>query len=197
MDFCRYVHLDSAAVSALNILPKTGININSPAYRWQSILGVLDRCRTPQGHRLMSQWVKQPLRNEALLKDRLDFVQCLVESPSTLTDLHDDHLKKIPDVMMLTRRLMRKKATLQDIFRLYQVVLRVPVLIKKLIDLENVTVNNVLSDPMKETLQVKISLNFDFSTNYFFISKFHRILKSLKKWLNKLSILKKLDVENI
>lgn len=54
----RFVHLDAAAVSALNLLPKPGTSISSPAYKWQSILGVLDRCQTPQGHRLMAQWIK-------------------------------------------------------------------------------------------------------------------------------------------
>lgn len=58
MNLNRFVHLDAAAVSALNLLPKPGTSINSAAYKWQSILGVLDRCQTPQGHRLMAQWVK-------------------------------------------------------------------------------------------------------------------------------------------
>lgn len=58
MNLNRFVHLDAAAVSALNLLPKPGTPINSPAYKWQSILGVLDRCQTPQGHRLMAQWIK-------------------------------------------------------------------------------------------------------------------------------------------
>lgn len=58
MNLNRFVHLDAAAVSALNLLPKPSIPINSPAYRLQSILGVLDRCQTPQGHRLMAQWIK-------------------------------------------------------------------------------------------------------------------------------------------
>lgn len=58
MNLNRFVHLDAAAVSALNLLPKPGTSIKSPAYKWQSILGVLDRCQTPQGHRLMAQWIK-------------------------------------------------------------------------------------------------------------------------------------------
>lgn len=58
MNLNRFVHLDAAAVSALNLLPKAGTAISSQAYKWQSILGVLDRCQTPQGHRKMAQWVK-------------------------------------------------------------------------------------------------------------------------------------------
>lgn len=58
MNLSRFVHLDAAAVSALNLLPKPGTSVTSSAYKWQSILGVLDRCQTAQGHRLMAQWIK-------------------------------------------------------------------------------------------------------------------------------------------
>lgn len=74
--------------------------MNSPAYKWQSILGVLDRCHTAQGHRLMSQWIKQPLRNEATIRDRHDIVQCFVDASSARTDLYDNYMKKMPDVMV-------------------------------------------------------------------------------------------------
>lgn len=148
----RFVHLDPAAVSALNIFPKPGTPMNSTTFRWQSILGVLDRCRTAQGHRLLSQWLKQPLRNEASIKDRHDIVECFIDSSSTRTELHDDYLKRMPDIMMLGKKLMRKKASLQDIFRLYQIVIRTPKILELLSDLENVTVNNVLFTPIKDTL---------------------------------------------
>lgn len=148
----RFVHLDGAAVSALNILPKPGTPMASSAFRWQSILGVLDLCRTAQGHRLMAQWVKQPLRSKEVLNDRHDVVQCLIESPSAMNSIHNDYLKRIPDILMLTKKLMRKKASLQDLFRIYQVVLRAPRLISTLLALENNTVTNVICEPMKNTL---------------------------------------------
>lgn len=72
MNLNRFVHLDAAAVSALNLLPKPGTAINTPAYKWQSILGVLDRCQTPQGHRLMAQWVKVRKRNIRMIKKLAD-----------------------------------------------------------------------------------------------------------------------------
>lgn len=96
----RFVYLDAAAVSALNLLPKAGTPMNSPAYRWQSILGVLDRCRTPQGHRLMAQWVRQPLRNEEIIRDRHDIVENLVDASSARAELYDEYLKRIPDILV-------------------------------------------------------------------------------------------------
>lgn len=153
MSFYSFVHLDSAAVAALNIMPKPGTHPSMPSYRWQSILGVLDHCRTPQGHRLMSQWVKQPLRSSEILNDRHNIVQCLLESPETLDMLSLDYLKRIPDILMLTKKLMRRKANLQDLFRVYQVILRTPKIIQLLSSLEHSTVKSVLCSPFKSFLE--------------------------------------------
>lgn len=87
-------------MSALNLLPKPGTDVNSQAYKWQSILGVLDRCQTPQGHRLMAQWIKQPLRNEDLIKDRHNIVQCFVDASTMRLELYDEHLKRLPDILV-------------------------------------------------------------------------------------------------
>lgn len=51
---------------------------------------------------------------------------------------------------------MRKKTSLQDIYRIYQVVVRVPKLINILDELCSTTVDNVLVTPMKDTLSVSI-----------------------------------------
>lgn len=51
LDSMRFVHLDSAAINALNIFPKKeGLLSNS---RTHSILGLLDRCRTAHGKRFI------------------------------------------------------------------------------------------------------------------------------------------------
>uniref|UniRef100_A0A182VSS0 DNA mismatch repair proteins mutS family domain-containing protein n=1 Tax=Anopheles minimus TaxID=112268 RepID=A0A182VSS0_9DIPT len=154
LDSNRYVHLDAAAVSALNLFPKPGTSIKSSTYRWQSVLGVLDRCRTPQGHRLMAQWIKQPLRDYELIKDRHDIVEYFVDNTMVRTDLYENHLKKLPDIMFVLKRLLRRKASLQDIFRLYQVILRVPRMLSQL-DVHNtgnVAVLNNIYNPIKDSL---------------------------------------------
>lgn len=96
----RFVYLDAAAVSALNLLPKAGTPTNTSGYRWQSILGVLDRCRTPQGHRLMAQWIRQPLRNEEIIRERHDIVQNFIDASSTRAELHEEYLKRVPDILV-------------------------------------------------------------------------------------------------
>ncbi|XP_055591799.1 DNA mismatch repair protein spellchecker 1 isoform X2 [Uranotaenia lowii] len=148
----RFVHLDAAAVSALNLFPKPGTNMSSAAFKWQSILGVLDRCRTPQGHRLMAQWIKQPLRDYEVIKDRHDIVECFLNNATCRTELHEVHMKRLPDILILIKKLLRKKASLQDIFRLYQVILRIPKILRLLEEQDSTTVISTLYNPMKETV---------------------------------------------
>lgn len=56
------------------------------------------------------------------------------------------------DPQALTKKLMRKKATLQDIYRLYQVVGRVPTILSTLDELENSTVTSVCTSPMRDSV---------------------------------------------
>ena len=50
LDHSHFVHLDSAAVQALSLLPPPG-QILAPHLKHTNVLGLLDKCRTPQGHR--------------------------------------------------------------------------------------------------------------------------------------------------
>lgn len=54
---------------------------------------------------------------------------------------------------MLSKKLMRKRATLQDIYRLYQAIIRIPKIIESLQQLECITVTNAICDPMNDILQ--------------------------------------------
>ncbi len=49
------MRLDSAALKALNIEPTIGED------RTMCIIGILNKCQTHQGERLITQWIKQPL----------------------------------------------------------------------------------------------------------------------------------------
>lgn len=215
LNLSRFVHMDNAAVTALNIFPKHSSN-NINFFKWDSILGVLDRCRTPQGHRLMAQWLKQPLRDEAAIKDRHDIVQCLVDNSTIRNDLYDDYLKRMPDLMMLAKKLMRKKASLQDIFRVYQVVARLPKFLGIFEMIENSTVENVICGPLKTSLEdmslfkkmVQEVLDFDrIEKGEFFVKpSFDEQLQELKDKLDdieeNIEVLarkaeKDLDIENI
>ena len=53
----NYLKLDSGAFRSLNLLPAANDNGN----RTHSVYGVLNKCCTIQGQRLLTQWIKQPL----------------------------------------------------------------------------------------------------------------------------------------
>ncbi|KAL1131589.1 hypothetical protein AAG570_011203, partial [Ranatra chinensis] len=152
LDQGKFVHLDSAAVSALSITPSCpGAGTGS-----HTVMGLLDRCRTSHGHRLLQQWVRQPLKDINLIAERHDIVQLLAEETLLRQSLYEEHLRKIPDFQMLSKRLQRKKASLQDCYRIYQGVLRIPQLVECLEEYcengKNSTVTTVLIEPLKEHL---------------------------------------------
>lgn len=71
--------------------------------------------------RLLAQWLRQPLRDINLINERLDIVELLVGNSQLRLQLHEDHLRRIPDMQALARKLTKKKANLQDCYRIYQV----------------------------------------------------------------------------
>lgn len=44
--------------------------------------------------------LQQPLRNEQLIRDRHNIVECLVDASTTRADLYEEHLKRMPDVLV-------------------------------------------------------------------------------------------------
>lgn len=80
-------------------------------------MGILDKCRTSQGHRLLAQWIRQPLKDLCLIKERHDIVETLVNDNELRTNLSEDHLRRIPDLQVLAKKLARKKSTLQDLYK--------------------------------------------------------------------------------
>ncbi|KAJ2394366.1 MSH2 protein, partial [Coemansia sp. RSA 2603] len=112
----KFMKLDASAVSALSLL-------QSPdgASRTMSLQGLLNRCKTPQGRRLLDQWLKQPLLSEPEINERLDLVGVFFNNAEARDTLRSTHLRSLPDLKRLATRLQRLQATLQDIVRIYQV----------------------------------------------------------------------------
>ena len=102
----------------------------------------------------MSQWIKQPLRSLDMIKDRHDIVDCFLANSDERDDLYRKHLKSLPDILVLNKMLMRRKAGLQDIFKIYQVILRMPDILECLKRLNNCAVQNILYEPLKDVYTV-------------------------------------------
>lgn len=88
-----YMRIDSAASDAINLLPKS--DDPSP---FGSLFGVLNRCKTKFGSRLLERWLRQPLLDVEEINKRLDIVEVLKTSAVFRNQLRDGALRSIPDI---------------------------------------------------------------------------------------------------
>jgi len=89
----QYLWLDPFTIKALELVVPQQVG-------GTALIEVLDKTITPMGARLLKKWVLFPLKDVALIQERLDIVECLV-SDSPLTILLLDHLKLIGDMERL------------------------------------------------------------------------------------------------
>ncbi|GAU93510.1 hypothetical protein RvY_05440-2 [Ramazzottius varieornatus] len=99
-----------------------------------SLFKLLNKCNTPQGSRLLSRWICEPLLDIEAIENRLDVVEFFVSKPSVRSTVSDIHLKKFPDFAPLVKRLEKKGVSLQDLYRIYVAILKIPALVDDLRD---------------------------------------------------------------
>ncbi|PVU98376.1 hypothetical protein BB560_005685 [Smittium megazygosporum] len=118
----QYMRLDISAVRALNLTPSASDGAN----KTMSLQGLLDKCKTAQGSRLLSQWIKQPLLDADLIIERQKIVGLFFENVELTSNIQNTYLKTVPDLARLTRKLTKSSASLQDVVRIYQLVIKLP-----------------------------------------------------------------------
>ncbi|KAF9288863.1 MutS-like protein [Mortierella alpina] len=131
-DLSQYMKLDASAVQALNLMPSPQDGANKS----MSLYGLLNKCKTTQGGRMLGQWLKQPLMDIAAIEKRQTMVEAFTLDSELRQTLQESHLKMIPDLHRLAKRFQRGVASLQDVVRAYQVVVRLPGLVSTLASCE-------------------------------------------------------------
>jgi DNA mismatch repair protein MSH2 len=131
-DSGAHVRLDAAALKALNVLPSNGgdRSFGETAGKGSgggfSLYNLLNRCTSPMGKRVLYRWLKQPLVSVEKISERHDVVETFSEESALRDSLRNAHLKSLPDVERLARKLEKKKTTLMDLCKLYQASSAIP-----------------------------------------------------------------------
>ncbi|KAF8217826.1 DNA mismatch repair protein [Mycena galopus ATCC 62051] len=155
-DLDQYMKLDASALRALNLVESQG-NSGSTT-RNTTLLGLLNKCKTAQGTRLLSTWLKQPLVNLHEIQKRQNLVEIFVEDSNSRRTLQDEYMKMMPDLHRLSKRFQKGVASLEDVIRVYQVVLLLPGLIGAL---ESVQTENEEYSALIEELYLAVFRGFN------------------------------------
>ncbi|KAG8784475.1 MutS-like protein, partial [Ceratobasidium sp. 428] len=134
-DLAQFMRLDASAVRALNLMPAPGIGGTGGGGRQPantSLLGLLNKCKTGQGSRLLAQWLKQPLVNLHAIETRQNLVEAFVNEGESRETLQNDYLRAMPDLHRIGKRFQKGGASLEDVVRVYQAALKIPGLIMTL-----------------------------------------------------------------
>lgn len=79
-----------------------------------SLLGVLDRCVTPMGSRLLAEWLSAPLVDIAAINQRLDAVEELVARPQLIQGIREK-LRAVCDIERLLTRAITGRVGPRDL----------------------------------------------------------------------------------
>jgi DNA mismatch repair protein MutS len=92
--------------------------------REHTLAGVMDRCQSPMGSRLLRRWIQRPLRNAAALRARYQALQTL--TLNQLVVAIQETLQGIGDVERILSRVALRSARPRDLRQLMLALSRVP-----------------------------------------------------------------------
>ena len=100
-----------------------------------TLAGVMDRCQTAMGSRLLRRWIQRPLRDTTVLLARYQALEALIDSGST--DTLRERLDGIGDVERILARVALRSARPRDLRQLGEALSRLPELRRQLADVES------------------------------------------------------------
>ncbi len=100
-----------------------------------TLAGVMDRCQTAMGSRLLRRWIQRPLRDDATLKGRYQALDAMISNAS-VDDLQTS-LHGIGDVERILSRVALRSARPRDLRQLAEALSRLPELRQALSAIES------------------------------------------------------------
>lgn len=100
-----------------------------------TLAGVMDRCQTPMGSRLLRRWIQRPLRNTDVLRARYQAIDAVLNNGSV--DELQEQLHGIGDIERILSRVALRSARPRDLRQLGQALSRLPALRQRLARIES------------------------------------------------------------
>tara|TARA_B100000524_G_scaffold203349_1_gene106077 strand:+ start:150 stop:2930 length:2781 start_codon:yes stop_codon:yes gene_type:complete len=131
----HFMRLDAGALHALSVFPQSG-----ESDRNASLQGILGKCQTAAGTRMLRKWLKQPLITTYDIELRLDLVQAFATSFQLRSMLRDAVLPSLSaELERICRKMQGPRGDLQDVYVLYRWVHALPALLRALHTAEGCT----------------------------------------------------------
>ncbi len=102
------MYLDQATITNLELVE------GADGMRQHSLLGILDRCHTAMGRRLMRSRIITPLIDKNMIRERQRYIQAFYENPNLAGDI-SEILRDIKDVERMLSRFVAGRATPRDL----------------------------------------------------------------------------------
>jgi DNA mismatch repair protein MutS len=122
----QFVEIDSATWRSLEVNRTIRGGV-----REGSLLGVIDRCKTPMGSRLLNEWFANPLADKSAIDQRLDAVAEFVAAEELRSALNAK-FKKIFDLQRLVARVATGRPSPRDLSCVAKTLAMVPSIKAKL-----------------------------------------------------------------
>lgn len=131
-----------------------------------------------------TRWLRQPLLDVKEINIRLDVVEIMHLNPASRNKLRDGPMKSIPDLELVIAKMLRKKAGLAEIYRLYTFSKTIP------------AISSFLSEicAYKNISNIATEENAEEFTSYDTLNE--KFLTPLEKILKKFSVFERL-VEHV
>ena len=111
-----------------------------------TLAGVMDRCRSPMGSRLLKRWIQRPLRDRSILRARYQAIETVILG--RLTGSLQDQLAGIGDIERILSRVALRSARPRDLRQLSAALERIPALRESIEEADS---------PLLESLREQIS----------------------------------------
>jgi len=114
-----YMSIDSSTIENIDLLPIKGKE------KSKTLFGILDKCVTSMGSRLLKNWITNPLLKFEEIEKRLNFVEAFLNDRILLSEIRE-YLKSVYDIERIITRISLNRATVRDIVSLRETLRVIP-----------------------------------------------------------------------